>query len=257
MWSSTGNTWKDVDLCRVGIVLNYWTMLYCKSCSGCFSTWICVLYLWIVTSGVFYILASINLPFLCILFCLFEKCVNSIFPILLTGRELTSELFGAQPCLRTKGFMHLFLCASEGLTTWIVSFLLFLRKQRRGKNPAESVCRVLRYPKRFLIFISWAFHLGFSRLDWEAKISLTMWKLWFAGIPRFPFPMLDQRWAWNPEHSTWYLPSLPTGWVTSGQSNLGWQQLSFHKSSWQKHCQDHQDESNHISPPLLCMWQPL
>lgn len=93
-------------------------MFYCKSCSGCFSTWICVLYLWVVTSGVFYILASINLPFLWFLFvCLFEKCVNSIFPILLKDRELTSELFGAQPCLSTKGFLHLFLCASECLTT--------------------------------------------------------------------------------------------------------------------------------------------
>lgn len=76
MWSSTGNTWKDVDLCRIGIVLNYWTMFYCKSCSGCFSIWMCVLYLRIVTSGVFYILASIYFPFLWLfLFCfVWEMC---------------------------------------------------------------------------------------------------------------------------------------------------------------------------------------
>lgn len=37
--------------------------------------------------------------------------------------------------------------------------------EERKKNPAESVCRVLRYPKRFLmIFISWAFLLGFPRV---------------------------------------------------------------------------------------------
>lgn len=70
MWSSTGNTWKDVDLCRIGIVLNYLTMFYCKSCSDYFSTWICVLHLWVLTSGVFYILASISFLF-CVCFCLF------------------------------------------------------------------------------------------------------------------------------------------------------------------------------------------
>lgn len=105
MWSSTGNNWKAVDPCRIGIVPNYLTLFYCKSCSVCFSTWKCVLYLWDVTSGVFYILAGIHLPFLCIfLFVwLFEKCVNCVFPIFLTGRELTSELFGGTVISQYKG----------------------------------------------------------------------------------------------------------------------------------------------------------
>lgn len=78
---------------------------------------------------VFYILASINPPFLCG-FCLFVCLGNlkHIFPSLLTCRELTSKLFGAQSYLNIKGFMHLFLCASECLTTLTVSFLLFLSK---------------------------------------------------------------------------------------------------------------------------------
>lgn len=74
MWSSTGNTRKDVDLCRIGIVLNYLTMFYCKSCSGYFSTWICVLYLWVVTSGVFYILVSISFLFCVFFLFVWEMC---------------------------------------------------------------------------------------------------------------------------------------------------------------------------------------
>lgn len=74
---------------------------------------------------VFYILASINPPFLRG-FCLGN--LKHIFPSLLTCRELTSKLFGAQSYLNIKGFMHLFLCASECLTTLTVSFLLFLSK---------------------------------------------------------------------------------------------------------------------------------
>lgn len=71
---------------------------------------------------------------LTLLFCVgffvlnFSNTHTHAFPSLLTCRELTSKLFGAQSYLSIKGFLHLLLCASECLTTLTVSFLLFLSK---------------------------------------------------------------------------------------------------------------------------------
>lgn len=107
-----------MDLCRVGIALNYWTE-FCFIASPAVAVSVpgYVCYTSELLPLVCFIFLLVLTFLFCVFFCLFEKCGNSIFAILLTGRELPSELSGAQPCLSTKEFMHLFLCASEGLTT--------------------------------------------------------------------------------------------------------------------------------------------
>lgn len=66
---------------------------------------------------VFYVLASINPPFLCVFFVRLRN-LKHICPSLLMCRELTSPLFGAHSYLSIQCFMRLLICASESLTTF-------------------------------------------------------------------------------------------------------------------------------------------
>lgn len=71
-----------MDLCRVGIVLNYWTELcFIASSAVAVSVPGYVCYTSELLPLVCFIFSLVLTFLFCVFFCSFEKCVNSIFPL--------------------------------------------------------------------------------------------------------------------------------------------------------------------------------